>query len=157
MAIFYSPVEVIALAVTTEQTGKKLYETAAAHARKPELAELFAFLAREEATHEQVFQGLYEQVRTIPEQLPYDWNEVQEYLKAITDTRFFAGADKAIDQAVNAEDEQRVLDFALEFERATLLFYLEIVPLVSAAARATVENLIGQERNHIRRLAAIRK
>ena len=157
MATFYSPAEIVAVAVETEKAGQQYYRAVAERAATTGIKDLFVFLAGEEAKHERTFNALYQKIKETPAELPYDWDEVVQYLKVISDSRFFLGPDKTLNLAKSAGNEQEALEFALEFEKATLLFYLEIIELVGPAHRGTVLELTRQERMHIRRLAALRK
>jgi rubrerythrin len=157
VATFYSPAEVVGAAVETEKAGRQYYLSAAETAATPAVKELFQFLAGEEAKHERTFSALYQRIKETPAELPYDWDEVLDYLKEITNTRYFLGSDKALSLARAAKNEAEALDFALEFEKATLLFYLEIPPLVAQVHRGILDELVAQERMHIRKLTALRK
>lgn len=157
MAVFYSVVEVIEMAIKTEETGKSFYEGVAKKAKHPELRNLFTYLAGEEAKHRETFADLYQTVKEHPQSLPYNWDEMNLYLKAITESRFFLGKNKAINLVRKAQTPKQALASALEFERDTLLFYEEIMNLVSEKSRAVVEKIIAQEKKHIRQLQALRE
>jgi rubrerythrin len=154
VATFYSLTELLGLAIETERSGRQFYE-ASAVANHP-LAELFTILAGEEAKHERTFQALFEKVKAAPSDLPYDWDETKQYLKAITDSKFFLTPDRALALARSARTEVDALEAALQFERETLLFYFEIERLVAAGHHSIVTELINQERIHIRRLSEMR-
>jgi rubrerythrin len=150
---FFSPAEVVGMAVETERAGHQYYELAAKKANGPAVAELFTFLAGEEVKHEHVFAALYEKIREKPADLPFDWDELMPYLKVITDSRFFLGKDKAMALVQSARDEQEALAFALRFEKETLLFYLEITRFIAEPHRSVIGEVARQERMHIRRLS----
>ena len=153
MASFLSPAEVVGLAVETEKAGRQFYEQAAGKAVSAPVRELFRFLAGEEVKHERAFAGLYAKLKEQPVELPYDWDELTAYLKVITDSRFFLGPDKALALAQAAKNEQEALESALQFEKETLLFYLETARLVAEPHRAVIGEIARQERHHIRLLS----
>jgi rubrerythrin len=153
MATFYSPSEVVALAVETEKAGQLYYGLAAQKTTAPRNRELLAFLADQEAEHQKAFAALYDKLEKAPAELPYNWDELVLYLQAITNSRFFLRADNAIALAGSAKDEREALDYAIQFEKETLLLYLEIERLVAEPFRAVVAGIAGQERQHIRLLA----
>jgi rubrerythrin len=153
MATFLSPAEVVGMAVETERAGRQYYEAAAKNAVSPVVKELFRFLGSEEVKHERIFAGLYDKVNANPAELPHDWDELTAYLKVITDSRFFLGPDKALALARAAKDEAEALESALQFEKETLLFYLETARLVAEPHRGMVEEIARQERQHIRLLS----
>jgi rubrerythrin len=144
------------MAVEAEKAGQQYYAGAAETAKTPAVKDLFNFLAHEEAKHERTFRNLYQKLKASPSELPYDWNDVVQYLKVIVDTRFFLAPEKALSLAQAARTEAEALDFALEFEKATLLFYLEIAGLIKSEHRTVVTELVQQERMHIRKLGAVR-
>jgi rubrerythrin len=157
MATFYSPSEVVGMAVETEKAGRQFYEATAAAARSTPSRDLFVFLAGEEVKHERTYQALYEMIKGSPGELPYDWDEAKQYLKAITESKFFLTPGRALPLARSAKNEVEALEFAIQFEKETLLFYLEIERLVAAEHRAIIKELTAQERIHIRRLSELRE
>jgi rubrerythrin len=154
MPIRYSVAEVMEMAVQTEQGGKLFYETVAAQCHDKKLADLFHFLAGEEGRHIATFEEIARAVKTPPEERPYDWNEVSLYLKAITDSRYFLGKDKALTLARACTTTDVAVQSALAFEKETLLFYLEAADMVYGTNRNAVDRLIIEERAHIRKLTA---
>jgi rubrerythrin len=79
------------------------------------------------------------------------------YLKAITDSRFFLGKDKAINFVKEAKTPEQALDFALGFERDTMLFYIEILTIVSEKNRELISKIVAQEKSHIQQLQALKE
>ncbi len=157
MPVFYSAVEVIEMAVRTEESGKVFYEGVAQRTKQAELKKLFTFLAGEEAKHQEVFFDLYKTIKDNPQAVPYDWEEMSLYLKALTESKFFLGKDKAINLVKEARTPKQALDFALDFERETMLFYTEIMALVAEKSRDVVAKIIAQEKSHIRQLQALKE
>ncbi len=157
MAVFYSAVEVIEMAIKTEEAGKLFYESVARKTRQKNLKELFQFLASEETKHKQLFTNLYQLTKEKPEAIPYNWDEMNLYLKALSESRFFLGEDKAINLVKKAKTPKQALDYALGFERDTMLFYTEITNIVSEQNRELVNKIIAQEKNHIRQLQAMKE
>jgi rubrerythrin len=155
MAIFYSPVEVIEMAIKTEESGQRFYATTAKKTKSHKLSELFLFLAGEEKKHAKTFKKLYNTIKETPQSIPYDFDEIQQYLKAIIDSIFFlSGSSSYVSKLTTS---QALLDFALAFEKDTLLFYLEITNLVKEKDKKLVEKIIAQEKEHIRKLSAMKE
>lgn len=147
----------IEMAIRTEETGKLLYESIARKTKQKELKTLFQFLAGEEAKHKEVFANLYQTTKEKPASVPYNWDEMGLYLKAITESRFFSGENKAINLIKKAKTPKQVLDFVLDFERETMLFYAEVMNIVSEKNRELVNKIIAQEKSHIRQLQALKE
>lgn len=157
MSTFYSPVEVIEMAIKIEEMGQKFYAHTAKKTKSKPLSELFRFLANEEEKHTKIFRNLYRTISESPQSLPYNFDDVQLYLKAITDSKFFLGSNKALSYITKVKIPQRLLDYALAFEKETMLFYLEISNLVREKNKKLVDKIITQEKEHIRKLSAMKK
>jgi rubrerythrin len=152
MPITYSAPEVMEIAVDTEKGGQLFYKTVATQSKDQDLKDLFLYLADEEKKHINVFVNIAKTIKVSPDEMPADWEEVSLYLKAITDSRYFLGGDKALSAAKSAETTEQAVNTALAFEKETLVFYLEALDMLPAINRPAVEALIREERAHIRKL-----
>ena len=65
----------------------------------------------------------------------------------------FAGPDKALALARQAEDREMALRAAMGFEKDTLLFFYDLRDMVSEADREAISGVIREEKRHLRRLA----
>ncbi len=152
----YSLPEVMQMAVETERSGKQFYETVAAETADKQLKELFLFLAGEEDRHIEAFQQLARELKERPEDLPYNWEEAALYLDAITHSRYFLGKGKALDLARNSKTAAEALDHAIGFEKETLLFYTEVLAMVSERNRPVVQRLVAEEKSHVVKLTQMK-
>ena len=157
MPVFYSAVEVIEMAIKTEESGKIFYDEVAKKTNNKDLKQLFEFLAGEEVKHKQIFSDLYQTIKDSPQSIPYNWEEMGLYLKAITESKFFLGEGKAINLVKEAKTPEQSLDFALGFERDTMLFYTEIMSIVAEKNRELVSKIVVQEKSHIRQLQEMKE
>jgi len=140
------------MAVQTEKGGKLFYQTVAAQSKDDGLRNLFSYLADEENKHIYVFENIAKTIKVAAEETPADWDEVSLYLKAVTDSRYFLGPDKALSLAQDAKSTSQAVELALAFEKETLVFYLEAADVIPALNRPAVETLIREERAHVRKL-----
>lgn len=152
MNIFFSVQEVVEMAINMERSGQAFYQTASKLAKEKNLKELLQYLVEEEGKHLKVFQGLYNSLKQGPETTPYNWEEAKLYLKALVDSRFFTGPDKAIQMAKEAKSELKAINSAISFEKETLLFFYEMLEVVKPQDRDLVKKIIEEEKKHIRRL-----
>lgn len=152
MPITYSAAEVMEMAVDTEKGGEMFYKTVAAQSKDERLKNLFLYLADEEKKHINVFVNIAKTIKVAPSEMPNDWEEVSLYLKAITESRYFLGKDKALSAARDAQTTEQAVNTALAFEKETLVFYLEALDMMPAINRPPVEALIREERAHVRKL-----
>lgn len=150
----YSALEITEMAVQTEKGGKLFYETVADQSKDEKLQNLFRFLADEEAKHIRIFEEIARTIKVAPDEMPADWAEVELYLKAFTDSKYFLGKDKALALARESATPEQAVRHAIAFEKDTLVFYLEATDAVDAENRPAVERLVKEERRHVRRLTA---
>ena len=156
MSIFFSVREAVEMAISTERSGQAFYQTASKLAREKNLGDLFQYLAEEEEKHLRTFQGLYDTLKERPETTPYNWEEAKLYLKALVDSRFFAGPDKAINLAKEAKSELEAINSAIHFEKDTLLFFYEMLEVIKPRDRDLVKKIIEEEKKHIGRLSSMK-
>jgi rubrerythrin len=157
MNTFYSAPEVIEMAIKTEETGQIFYTNTAKKTKSKPLAELFKFLAGEEEKHKKTFSGLYKTIKENPQTIPFNWEEVSQYLKAITDSKFFLGSNKAMASISKVKTPKTLLDFAIAFEKETMLFYIEIANFIKEKDKPLVNKIVVQEKEHIRKLSMLKE
>lgn len=155
--IFYSINEVLEMAIQIEKSGYQFYLKSKEKTNDEKLKELFNFLATEELRHMETFNGIKNKLKTTPYTLPYNWEEAQLYLKAITDSHFFKGEDKVLNLMEKTKHEKELIDLAIAFEKETLIFYYEILNLVGEEEKSTVLKLIQEEKNHIKKLETLKE
>ena len=152
MSVNFSVTEIMEMAVQTEKGGKLFYETVAAQTKDDGLKGLFSYLADQENKHIRVFEDIAKTIKVASDEMPANWEEVALYLRAITDSRYFLGPDKALSLAKDAKSTSQAVKLALAFEKETLVFYLEASDMVPALNRPAIEALVKEERTHVRRL-----
>ena len=156
MSVIFSGDEIIEMAVRTEATGFDFYTLAKENAKSAELKDLFNYLAEEELKHKAIYEEMTDVIVEPAQGLPVDWNEVGEYVQAMVDSSFFLGGDKNINLAAKAKDDKEVVDFALGFEKDTLLYFYQLRDLVKSVNKPVIEKIIKQEQLHIQKLSAIK-
>jgi rubrerythrin len=83
------------------------------------------------------------------------WDQFQEYTGALLNQRIFDKPDGALSKAAIVQDEREALEAALGFEKETLQFYQGLRDVVRGADQQTVDRIIGEEEQHIRRLSSV--
>jgi rubrerythrin len=158
MSVFFSAGELVRIAVRNEETGYDFYSLAADRARTPALKGLFEDLAAQELLHKEKFLGFMRRIQDRPQpDEPSEPGETDRFIAAMTDDRLFAGEDRNIVLATRAQDENGAIEFALGFEKDTLIFFYQMLEQVRSADKPLVQDVIAEEKSHIRRLAEIRK
>lgn len=152
MAIF-TAAEALEMAMEIEKNGEAFYNAVAERSADPDVKALFEDLAVQERVHYQVFQKMSGTVQSAPPLPAAEYDQYQAYLQVALDNALFAGTDKALALAKQAEDRETALRAALGFEKDTLLFFYDLREMVSEADREAVSGIIREEKKHLRRLA----
>ncbi len=143
--ITFSVREVVEQAVQTEKLGKEFYTRMAEKFHdKAELKKLFELLAAHEIRHGESFLKLESQLH---DGEPEGWSEVTLYLRALVDSEFFLGKDKCLPSLEHVKTATEAIDFALCFERETLLYYYTLREAL--LEKKIIDAIIREEKNHI--------
>ncbi|HET89337.1 MAG TPA: rubrerythrin [Chloroflexi bacterium] len=148
----FTAAEAIEMAMEIELNGKQFYLAAAQKSIDPDVKALFEDLANQEQGHYHVFQGMLGGVQTAPEQVAEEYDQYQTYMKVALENALFAGPDKALALAEDAEERETALRAAIGFEKDTLLFFYDVRDMVNEADRETISKIIREEKKHLRQL-----
>jgi len=141
----FSVREILEQAVRTEKLGYDFYSSMAERFKdRVELKDLFETLAKKEQIHEQRFERLEE---SIGDGETEGWEEVSEYMRAFVESGFFLGSDKALVKMKEIESIQDAVEFALAFEKETLLYFLGLRKTVKE--KDIIDAIIDEEQSHI--------
>lgn len=147
--------EALKWALEIEKNGEVFYKEVAAKSADPEVKALFEDLAVQERGHYRVFQQMLDRVKPDPDlsSVGVEYEEYQAYLQVILDNALFAGPDKGLTLAKQAQDRETALRAAMGFEKDTLLFFYDLREMVSEAERGAISDVILEEKSHLHRLA----
>ena len=156
MSVVLSAREIFSMALEVEKSGRAYYQTVVKQAPSQDLKEFFTYLADQEQVHYGFFKSLNDEIEdfSIDQE---DWEQISEYIRASTETRFFIGEEKAISFARQAKDMIQAIDFALGFEKDTLLFFYELLNVTPPRSKTAVQKIVDEEKRHIKLLAEKRK
>ena len=141
----FSVREIVEQAIQTERLGNDFYTKMSEKFKDHEdLKKLFETLASHEVRHGNSFIALKE---NLGEEEPEGWDEVIPYLRAIVDSEFFLGKDKCLPSLEHVTTELEAVDFALCFERETLLYYYALRE--ATKEKEIIDKIIREERSHI--------
>jgi len=150
---FLTAAEALKWALEIEKNGEAFYNAVAAKGVDPEVKALFEDLAAQERGHYQAFQKMLEKVKPEPDLSNIEYDEYQTYLQVALAEALFAGPDKGLTLAKQAQDRETALRAAMGFEKDTLLFFYDLREMVSEAERRAISDIILEEKAHLRRLA----
>ena len=146
----FSANQMIDIAIQTEQAGHVFYEAAAQHADNPQVRVLCEWLAGEEQTHERVFRLMGQNLP--PPEEPEEWpGEKTEFINALVGSRFLPRPEEA-EALVKDLSAQGILDFALNFEKDTIIFLYEMQDMVASSDTEQVNQIIAEEKAHVSRI-----
>lgn len=137
--------EIVEQAIQTEKLGNEFYTKMAGKFKdNKELKKLFETLASHEIRHGNRFIELKKRLK---DEEPENWDEVALYLRAIIDSEFFLGKDKCLPSLEHVKKALEAIDFALCFERDTLLYYHTLREATNE--KKILDKIIQEEKNHI--------
>ncbi|RJQ15091.1 MAG: hypothetical protein C4560_11070 [Nitrospiraceae bacterium] len=137
--------EVIEQAVQTEKLGYDFYTGASNRFRENDrLVKLFDILAGQELKHEKIFSQLREKLK---DEILENWEEASRYLRAIVESEFFLGKNKALTSLENLKSAEEAVQRALGFEKETLLYYNGLRDIVKE--KQLIDEIINEEKGHI--------
>ena len=150
MASFINAADAIAAAVEIERRGHAFYTSVQDKVEKPQDKEFFAFMATEEKRHEDIFLDMLKRIGGL--RLPEGSSDL-EYLDYLTvmlnhHSLFVPGLEERMIAAP--------LHTAMQFEKDTLLFFIELEHMVPDAEKVHVRACADEERHHLRMLGKIR-
>jgi rubrerythrin len=150
----YSVNEIVELAVQIEHNGFAFYHEATKHKGLDDKSlELLTTLRDQELNHEKIFLALRDDEDMNNLVLSQDWELVASYLQTIVASRIFNTEDAAIRLATDAGDVKDILNYAIQFEKDTLLFFHTVKDaLANPKAQAAVARIIQEEISHVLRL-----
>ena len=149
----FSVREVIEQAVQTEKLGYEFYTAMAKKFVKDiKLKKLFETLAGKERLHEKMFEKLLD---IVSDNEPDNWEDASQYMRAIVESEFFLGKNKSLPSLKNLKTIEDAVNFALGFEKETLLYFYSLRDAVRE--KEIVDKIISDERAHIKWLSAFGK
>ena len=149
MSIF-EPSEIFQFAIRIEENGEKFYRQMAQKLKDETVKELFSALADEEVKHRKTYEGL---VSKIEKYEPFEAfpGEYFDYLRAYADDHIFT-AEVLKKEMKKINDATAALQFAIQRELDSILYYQEIKSLVPKNQREIIDRIIDEERRHYMKL-----
>jgi rubrerythrin len=148
--------EIFEIAVQIEKHGEKFYRHAMTICDDPKIKEMFEHLANEEVKHRKTIDGMLSKIDHYepPEKYP---GEYCQYLTAYSENLVFSEEefDKEMQKVTTVAD---ALEFAIDKELQSILYYLEMRNLVPEGPQRTeIDKLVDEERRHYLKLSDIKK
>ncbi|HOE80176.1 MAG TPA: ferritin family protein [Smithellaceae bacterium] len=148
--------DIVEVAVRIEENGITFYNFAEQMAKTADVKKLFADLAAAEAAHKRIFEKLLSQIETFSPPERYV-GEYAEYLRNYVDNNIIFTKEVMDKQLAAVTDTLGAIEFAMQRELDSILYYHEIKNLVPQAQHETIEKIIEEERKHYAMLLAVKK
>ncbi len=151
----FEPSEVFQFAIRIEENGEKFYRQMIQKFEEPTVKELFSFLADEEIKHKKIYEEMvskiekYEPFETFP-------GEYFAYLRAYADNIIYT-QKKFDEETANIKDINAAIDYAINAELDSIMYYQEIKNLIHGNQRKTIDGIIEEERRHFVKLSEIKR
>jgi rubrerythrin len=156
MSLFFSAAEIVQFAIRIEENGEAFYRAMAQKIKTPEIQGMFIKLADEEVAHRKIFSEMLPKVKDYA--LPAgDNDEFLSYLKAYADEHVFTDKKKASVAAEAINSARQALEFAIDIEMDSIVYYLEAKNLVPDDQKKIVDKVVEEERRHYMTLTALKK
>ena len=151
----YQGSDIFQFAIRMEENGEKFYKYAASISKDDKAREIFNHLSSEEVNHRKLFSDMFSKIDTIMPKETYP-GEYMAYLQAYVDGKgvFTPVAAKEL---AGIADVSAALDFAIQRELDSVLYYSEMKKYVTASAQGLLEKIIEEERKHVMVLSEIKK
>jgi rubrerythrin len=146
--------DLVAMAIQLEEHGQAFYSRAADKVADTRCKDLLRRLARDEATHRELFERMLSSLGGV--QVPQSCDgEDQSYVRAHLESQVFSRArmDQLLGQATVLERD--ALQLGVDSEKDSILFYSEMKSFVSTSDHPVVDRIIAEEREHFSALVEL--
>ena len=156
MSIFLQASDVFQFAVSVEEDGELFYHKAAMIAEDRETGKLFNRLADEEVRHKRIFQDMLAKIEEYRPTESYS-GEYMAYLRDYIDNKVIFTKEAKDGQLRNVHDTLSALDFAIQRELDSILYYQESKQFVAPKHHGQIDKIIEEERKHFAILSELKK
>ena len=149
MSISFNAIEVF------ERNSVSFYRKAAEALSDEKMCQILLSLAEFEKEHEESYANMRKQISTKEwDMITFDpENEMALYLQKIADSRIFDPKKDPAEQLKDKGTIEDILNYAIESEKDSIIFYLGLKNYVPATAgKNKVDEIINEEMSHITEL-----
>ena len=150
MASFVNAADAVAAAIEIERRGYAFYRSVQEKAEHSRDKEFFGFMAEEEKRHEDLFTEMLKRIGGIRQPVESTEQEYLDYLTSMLDHHALFVPD------LERRTLESPLHTAMQFEKDTLLFFIEMEALVPDSEKHHIHACADEERRHLKLLGKIR-
>ncbi len=153
----FDPADVVNFAIRIEENGERFYRYAAMISDDEETRYLFNFLADEEIKHKQYFESVLSRL-DLTGRFSFEsyQGEYMQYVQNYLDRKIIFNK-RAEQDFSGIRDIMSALNFAIDRESDSILYYSEIKNLVPKAQHSRIDTIIEEERRHFLKLSTFKK
>ncbi|MEN6466072.1 MAG: ferritin family protein [Syntrophaceae bacterium] len=153
----FDPADVVNFAIRIEENGERFYRYAAMISDDEETRYLFNFLADEEIKHKVYFQSVLSRL-DMTGRFSFEsyQGEYMQYVQNYLDRKIIFNK-RAEQDFSGIKDIMSALNFAIDRESDSILYYSEIKNLVPKAQHSKIDHIIEEERKHFLKLSNFKK
>jgi len=155
MVNIFSASEIVEMGIRIERNGRDFYNGAAMLSKNDSARQIFELLSREEENHIKRFEDILSKVKKYEPSEAYP-NEYFSYIKSIAGEYVFTQEEKGSEIAKGIKSDSEGVDLGIGFEKDSILFYQEMKKFVLAGEQKTVDGLLEEEKQHLRKLNELR-
>lgn len=155
MGNLFAGSEIVELGVQIEKNGRDFYNTLAEQSKNNKARDIFKFLAGEEEKHITAFQKILDKVVRYEPSESYP-GEYFAYMNALAGDYIFTQKDKGREIAKKIKSDKEAIDSGIGFEKDSILFYEGMKQVVLENEHAVLEQLLEQEKSHLRKLSELK-
>lgn len=151
----FSADEIYQFAIRIEENGGKFYRYAAENATDAKIKKVLGYMADEELKHRDKFKHMLSEIHDYEPEQSYP-QEYFAYIRSYADHVLFSGERMGGELDV-VKDVVSALDFGIQRELDSILYYQEIKNLVPQKQHGSIEGIISEERRHFTQLGDLKK
>jgi len=149
--------EIVGLAIKIEENGEDFYTRLANATKNLQVKETFEFLAGEERKHRNSFRKIQTRVGEFKPAYESYLGEYLNYVRALAEENIFTKERSGQLLAKKFKTPTAALDTAIGLEKDSILFYNEMKSFIPESRYETINEIIGQEKEHLRKLLEIKR
>ena len=147
--------EFIKIAIKDEETGRAFYTALAETTQNEILKASYQKIADQEKHHEENFKKMLSSIHKSHHFEQYT-GQYEDFMNAMLQSRAFSTPEEAAAEAKHLSAGEAI-DKALTMEKDTLLFYLDMKEWIPDTHKKYVEEIINEERGHVRDLTELKQ
>lgn len=156
MANIFAGSEVVEIGIQIEKNGRDFYNALCEKIKDDSARNIFKFLAGEEEKHIIAFQNILDGLNKNEPAESYP-GEYFAYMQSLASQYIFTQQDKGREIAKAIKDKAEAVDKGIGFEKDSIVFYTGMKKVVPDYDHKIIDELIGQEQDHLKKLLDFKK